>query len=882
MPQLTIEQALQMAQQHHQAGQLAQAEALYRQILQQDPNHSDALHLLGMVAYQMGRNESAVDLIGRSIALQPHPEACRNLGVALAAQGQLDAAIAAYRQAIALNPNYAEAYGNLGNALQAKGQLDAAIAMFRQAIALIPRPEACCQLGNALRSSGQPHEASAAYRQAIALNPQYPEAHNNLGVTLMELGQPDAAIAAFRQAIALKPRYAEAHFNLGTALRDAGQPDAAIAALRQAIALKPNHPGAFNNYGNALQARGLLEEAVAAYRQAIALDLNYAEAYGNLGAALQDQGELDAAIAACRQAIALKPGFPEAHNNLGSALHSQGQLDAAVAACRQAIALKPGFPQAYNTLGTALHSQGQLDAATAAFRRAIALKPDFSEAHSNLGNALQFKGQIDEAVAACQQAIDLNPIQPGAYANLGNALLSQGQLDEAIATYRQVVALAPDHAGFHSNLLYTLYYHPAYDGQAMAQEARRWAQRHAEPLKRFIQPHANDRNPERRLRIGYVSADFRDHASAFFLVPLLAAHDHQACEISCYAHVARPDHLTARMRALSDHWRNTVGVADEALAEMIRRDQIDILVDLKLHTANNRLPVFARKPAPVQATWLGYPGSTGLDTIDYRLSDPYLDPPGMDESIYTEQTLRLPESFWCYDPLDGREISCNALPALANGYVTFGCLNNFSKVNEAVLRLWAKVLRAVPSSRLLLLTPEGAARSQVLKLLERETIDPQRLEFVTIQPRPQYLQSYHRMDLGLDTFPCNGHTTSLDSFWMGVPVVTLVGQTAMGRAGSSILANLGLPELAARSEEAYVGIAGTLAADLPHLGRLRATLRQRMEQSPLMDAPRFARNVEAAYRQMWRHWCLGVPAGRTTPQPQAGGPGHTLQSRNQA
>ncbi|MEI8196353.1 MAG: hypothetical protein WCI73_10625, partial [Phycisphaerae bacterium] len=358
---------------------------------------------------------------------------------------------------------------------------------------------------------------------------------------------------------------------------------------------------------------------------------------------------------------------------------------------------------------------------------------------------------------------------------------------------------------------------------------------------------------------GYVSADFWAHASAFFLLPLLAHHDPRQVEVFCYARVPRPDATTRRLQQHVDQWRSTVGMSEEQIARQIRADGIDILVDLKLHTADNQLLVFARKPAPVQVMWLGYPGSTGLRTMDYRLSDPYLDPPspsGSDEKVYSEETIRLPESFWCYDPLEGREVPINVLPALGRGgEITFGSLNNFCKINAGVLRVWAQVLRAVPSSRLMLLAPEGGARQRTLELLGREGVAAARVTLVTRRPRREYLELYHEMDVGLDTFPCNGHTTSLDSLWMGVPVVTLVGETAMGRAGLCQAMNLQLPELVAHTPEQYVQIARALAQDRPRLAELRATLRARMEASPLLDGPRFARHVEAAYRQMWRKWC---------------------------
>jgi predicted O-linked N-acetylglucosamine transferase (SPINDLY family) len=356
------------------------------------------------------------------------------------------------------------------------------------------------------------------------------------------------------------------------------------------------------------------------------------------------------------------------------------------------------------------------------------------------------------------------------------------------------------------------------------------------------------------LRIGYVSPDFREHCQSFFTIPLLSNHDRKAFEIFCYADLRRPDAVTQRIRGYVDGWQSIVGMTDEEAARKIREDQIDILVDLTMHMASGRPLIFARKPAPVQAAWLAYPGSTGLSAMDYRLTDPYLDPPGLNDHFYSETSIRLPDSFWCYEPLV-TELLVNPLPAQSTGHVTFGCLNNFCKINEPVLRLWAQVLKTVDRSRLMILCPEGSHRQALLDLLQREGISSDRIELVAGRPRLQYLELYHRIDLGLDSFPYNGHTTSLDSFWMGVPVVTLVGQTVAGRAGLSQLTNLGLPELIAQTSQQYVQIAADLAGDLSGLAELRRTLRERMQASPLMDAPRFARNIEAAYRQMWRNWC---------------------------
>jgi predicted O-linked N-acetylglucosamine transferase (SPINDLY family) len=751
---MTFQQQLESGLSHQQSGRLAEAEWNYRQVLTRQPNHPEALHLLGVLAAQAGRLDAGMELI---------------------------------RRAILFKPDYAEAHNNLAIALRNKGQFD---------------------------------EAIAACRQAIRIKPDFAEAHVNLANALKDIGQVDEAIASYRQAVRLNPGFAEAHFNLGNALRDKGQVDDAIASFRQAIQLKPD----------------------------------FAKAHFNLASVLQNTGQLDQAIASYRQAIGIKPVYAEAHNNLGNVSMALMQLDEAIASCRQAIRFKPDLAEAHNSLGNALAKMGRLDEAIASYRQAIRLKPDLAEAHNNLGNALKDKEQLDQAIAACRQAIRLKPDLAEAHSNLGNALTRIGQLDEAIASHRQAIWLKPDDAGMHSNLVCTVNYHPGYDPKMIHEELRRWKQQHAEPLRKFIQPHQNNRDPERCLRIGYVSADFCDHASAFFLLPLFRHHDRRQVEVFCYSSAARCDVLTQHMKDHVQHWRWGVGQPDAKIAAQIRQDQIDILVDLKLHTGENHLLIFAHKPAPVQATWLGYPGTTGLDTMDYRLTDPHLDPPGLDDAFYSERSIRLPDTFWCYDPL-ADEPAVNAPPCLETGFVAFGCLNNFCKINDAVLTLWAAVLKAVSNSRLLLLAPEGSARHPVLDRLGREGIGPERVEFVPRQFRLEYLRTYHRIDIGLDSFPYNGHTTSLDSFWMGVPVVTLAGGTAVGRAGVSQLTNLGLADLIAQMPEQFAEIAANLARDLPRLAELRRTLRARMQASPLMDAPRFARNIEAAYRQMWRNWC---------------------------
>ncbi len=338
------------------------------------------------------------------------------------------------------------------------------------------------------------------------------------------------------------------------------------------------------------------------------------------------------------------------------------------------------------------------------------------------------------------------------------------------------------------------------------------------------------------------------------MFPLLSQHDHERFEIICYSDAARPDDWTNRLLRYADRSCSVAGASDAALVERIREDRIDVLVDLTMHMAQNRLSAFARRAAPIQVCWLAYPGTTGLGTMDYRVTDRYLEPPGGEAGVYAEQSLPLPDTFWCYHPITGGE-SVGPLPARRRGHMSFGSLNNLLKVSDATLALWARVLREVPASTFTLLAPVGDARDRTLGTFEAHGVDRGRVEFVEYQRREAYLATYRSIDVCLDTFPYNGHTTSLDAFWMGVPVVTLVGSTIVGRAGLCQAMNLGLPELVARSPDEYVKIAVEWSKDLERLGDLRAGLRARMESSPLMDAPAFARNLEAAYRSVWQRWC---------------------------
>lgn len=589
-----------------------------------------------------------------------------------------------------------------------------------------------------------------------------------------------------------------------------------------------------------LRSAGRLDEAASAFERAIALAPHVPELLVNLGNILKEAGRLEESADAYRRAIAARNTIPEAHMGLGNALADLKQWDQAIASYRDAAGLRPQYAQAWHNLGGVLDATNQTDDAITAYQRATVL--GFEPSFEPLGNSLRRAGRFEEAITAYQRA----PKTPQVLNNLGATLKDCARLDEAIAAFQQAMLAAPDFWVAHSNLLYTLYFHPAYDAVAILQAHREWDAQHA----RGIQPirgQLSQRPQNRRLRLGYVSPDFRDHCQSLFTIPLLSHHNREQFEVYCYADVARPDAVTQRLQSYADTWRSTVVVSDELLARQIADDGIDILVDLTMHMAQGRPLVFARRPAPVQLAWLAYPGTTGIDAIEYRLTDPHLDPPGHD-AYYSEKSIRLPATFWCYDPLSTEAVQLD-LPSDSRGHVTFGCLCNFCKVNDRVLSMWSAVLARVERSRLILLSPRGAHRQHVI---EKLGVDPGRIEFVEHRPRAEYLRLYHSLDVMLDTCPYNGHTTSLDAWWMGVPVVSLCGQTAVSRAGLSQASNLGLQDLVAADAEGYARIAEALAGDPDRRRQLRHSLRERMSRSPLMDAARFAADMEAVYHAIRR------------------------------
>jgi predicted O-linked N-acetylglucosamine transferase (SPINDLY family) len=566
-------------------------------------------------------------------------------------------------------------------------------------------------------------------------------------------------------------------------------------------------------------------------------------------------GNLLSAITGYQAVVARLPNCAEAYCNAGIAMSALGQHAQAETALRRSVELKPAFPGAHNNLGNVVMNQGRLSEAAQHFARAIELKPDYAEAHINLSVVMLGLRQLDEAIASCRRAIALRPGIPHAYNNMGIALKDTGRVEEAIGALGQAIQISPGYIEAHGNLLLTLNYDPKATAESIFAEHVAWADRFAKPFEGQIDPRTNNPAAERRLRIGYVSSDFRRHPVGYFIAPLLENHDRSRFEIFCYGSVPGPDVITERVRNACDGWRSLLGINDADAAEQIRKDAIDILVDLGGHTSHNRLLVFARKPAPIQVTYLGYPNTTGMRVMDYRLTDALADPVGMTDGLNVEKLWRLDGCAWCYEPhalmpeIQGRII----------GPVTFGCFNAFGKVNEPLVDLWAQAMRNVDGSRLLLKSAgaaENSSREIVYRWFESRGISADRIEMLgqTADLR-EHFETYRRVDVALDTYPYHGTTTTCEALWMGVPVVSLLGKTHVSRVGLSLLSHAGLVELAVNEPAEYVRVAVDWANDAERRAELRQTARDRLRASRLMNAKDFARSVERAYREIWGNYC---------------------------
>ncbi len=741
-------------------------------------------------------------------------------------------------------------------------------------------PKAWMTLGIALNRLGRPADALTPMRRSVELAPGDAHAHSNLGTVYKNLGHLHDAIACYRIALQIAPDFGEAHYNLGNTLKDLSRLDDAVASYRMAARLLPQNALVVGNLGAALHQLGNLREAETQLRRAVQLQSDYADAHFNLGIVLKASGQLKDAEASLQRAALLNPDLLQAHLTLANIYDTSGRLPEAAASLQRALQLKPNDAELHAVLGGVQTRLNRPDAAETSFRRALELNPNLVQALNNLSNVLFQSKHLDEAEELLRRALTIKPDYADAHFNLGNILMERARFAPARDQFKRAVQLDPNHLPAHQNLviaiaylsnyeglvdeanstlalapdspatweqrLYAFSYHPDLTAEQIFAEFVRWGDLHPVPVADFS---GHDRTPGRRLRIGFVSPDFRNHTSRFYFWPMFANHDRTVVELFAYSNVLNEDDATAKFKTAFDHWRNIRGVCGQDVARMIREDRIDILVDGCNHMLDDRLDVFALKPAPIQATWLGAAWTTGLKQVDYVLFDPHIAPEG---TLAREKIVRLPHCFIAYQPEN--QVPTAPTPALKNGYITFGYSGRSERLNHHTFRVWGEILRRIPNSKLILdyrgfADPE--TQDHYRKFMRRCGMDPNR---VVMRCSAKIFEALNDFDVLLDSFPHSAGTMALDGLWMSLPMLTLAGRPPLGRIGTTFMTNIGMTDWIATSHEDYISKAVEHTKDIVALNTVRTSVRSRLLASPIMDGKGFARVVELAYRAMYEEW----------------------------
>lgn len=822
MPTLT--QVMQQAIAAFQRGDWGEAERLGRSVLQRKADHFDALNLLGIVAAQTGRTQEAAALFGRAVAANPKDaSAHNNLGNMLQELRRPQDALAIFETAIRLKPDHAGAHYNRGVTLTELGRLDEALASFDQAIRLQPGDaEAHVNRGAVLNRLGRLEEALASYDRALARKPDFAEAHYNRGIALKELGRLDDALQSYERALAFKPDHAEAHNNRGIVLQEFKRPDEALASYDRAMAIKPDYAEAHGNRGLALKDLGRLDEALDSYERAIALKPDYAKAYSNRAIALQEFNRLDEALASYEEAIRLEPGNADAHYGRGNALLELNRLDAAVASFAEAIRLDPGHVQAHHSRGIALQGLGRLDEALASFERVAALKADLDYLD---GARLHIKMMLCEW---------------GDFASRRSELLEKIARNEKRALPLDVLALT--------------------DNPAVQREAAEiWVGDRC-PASGAL-PGIPMRRRAERIRIGYFSSDFRNHPVAFQTAGMFETHDRSRFELTAFSfgpNVA--DEMTRRLEAAFDRFIDVRSISDRDVALLSRKLEIDIAVDLGGLTQYCRTKIFAMRAAPLQVSYIGYPGTMGAEYIDYLVADRILIPADS-QRYYSEKIAYLPRSYQVNDrkrPIADKTFPREELGLPPTGFV-FCCFNNSFKISPESFDGWMRILRKVDGGVLWLFEDNAMAARNLCKEAEARGVSAARLVFAKRMPLAEHLARHRAADLFIDTLPYNAHTTAGDALWAGLPLLTCSGGAFASRVAASLLNAIDLPELIAATQEEFEALAIELAANPDRLSRIRAKLEKNRLSTPLFDTERSTRRIEDAYMQMYERHQAGLP-----------------------
>ena len=842
---LPIDKAIRKAQSHIKAGEIAEAEELYKQVLSKFPKNKKAIQ-----GYQKLKGGIAPE--GSSTS-EPSQEQVQEL-LSLYNQGEFEEVLSKVRPLISV---------------------------FSKAITLF-------NLQGAANAALQKYDlAIDSYKQVLKIKPDNAGAYYNTGVMQHENGEIDAAIESYQRATKIKHDYAAAYLNMGDALHEKQDLDAAICSYKQVIKIKPDDADAYYNIGTALKDKGELDIAIDSYKQAIKIKPDFAKAYYNMGIALKDKGELDAAIDSHKQAIKIKPDHAGAYYNMGNVLNEKGELDAAIDSHKQAIRIKPDHAEAYNNMGIALKDKGELDAAIYSYRQAIKIKPDYADAYNNMGNALNDKAESDAAIDSYKQALKIKPDYAEAYYNMGIALINKGEMDAAVDSYEKAIKIKPDYELAHSGKLYRQAHVCDWSGIERGREVIPKLGISAQyinpfeilPLEDAPERHrlrsevfaknefkqkplplaSRSTQKPKRLRIGYFSSDFKEHPVAYLMAKVIETHDRNFFEVYGYSiGPAKDDKMRHRLIKGFDVFDDVQDMSDQDVALLARQDQIDIAIDLTGYTQNSRSGIFAYRAAPMQINYLGYPGTMGANFIDYIIADPILIPSDS-QKHYNEKIIQLPNS---YMPTDNtrifseRELTRLEMGLPEQGFV-FCCFNNNYKISPTEFDVWMRLLLKVEGSVLWLRKSNKWSEGNFCKEAKSRGVDPSRLIFADRVPMDEHLARHRLADLFLDTFAFNAHTTATEALWAGLPVVTKLGQGFAARVAGSLLTAIELPELITETEMEYEALILDLATNPQRLAAIKQKLAANRLSKPLFNTELFTKHLEDGYQRAYGQYFDG-------------------------
>ena len=885
LPQF-IDQAIAL----HQKGRLVEAECLYLLVLKAEPDQFDARHLLGLLRYHQGRHSEALELIGKALKTNPNEAtALTNHGLVLVALKRFEDALVSYDKALAVRPAFAEALYNRGNALRELRRFEDALASYDKALAIKPAfAEAFYARGGVLQGLKRFEDALASYDRALVIKPDHVEALNNRGNTLQELKRLEDALGSYDKALAIKPDYAEALNNRGGVLSELKRYEDALASYDKALAIKPAFTEALNNRGKVLHQLTRFEDALASYDKALATKPDYAEALTNRGNTLQELKRFEDALASYDKALVVKPVFAEALNNRGTVLHELTRFEDALTSYEKALAIKPDYAEALNNRGNTLQELRRFADALASYDKALAVKPVFAEALDNRGTMLHELGRFDEALASYDKALAIKPDYAEALNNRGYTLQDLKRFDDALASFDKALAIKSDRLYGFSGLAETAL--KICDWKRTARVASEIQVQVAEGKSIFspftmlgicddasmqlkcASGFAREKMPtvpkplwrdtiwrNDRIKLAYLSADFREHAMARLIAELFERHDRTHFEVIGVSYGPNDgSELRKRLVKAFDQFHDVRSASDFEVAQFLNRIQTDVVIDLMGYTKHCRPKVLSYRPAPIAVAYLGYPGTMGTSFIDYIVADKIV-LPFSQQPFYTEKIVHLPDSYLVNDSQRriAAETPARGAAGLPEEGFVFCCFNNSYKINPPVFEVWMRLLGRVGGSVLWLLRANEPACDRLRSEAAQRGIDPARLVFAEHQPLAEHLARHRLADLFLDTLPYNAHTTASDALWAGLPVVTCCGKSFAGRVATSLLNAVGLPELVTADLEEYEALAFRLATDASLLVGFKQRLERNRLRCPLFDTDRLRRQIEVAYKTMWEFWQHG-------------------------